>query len=41
MVELVAGRAGTDRFELFGQILHEIAVADLFGEDLFAEVDLD
>jgi hypothetical protein len=31
---------GPELSELFGQILYEIAVAEMFGEDLFGEVDL-
>jgi hypothetical protein len=33
--------AGPELSELFGQILHEVAEAERFGEGLFGEVDLE
>ena len=40
VVECFGAGAGPELSELFGQILHEVAVAEMFGEDLFGEVDL-
>jgi len=40
VVQFLAAGAGPELSELFGQILHVVAAAEMFGEDLFGEVDL-